>query len=92
MYVYIYTGRAHSYAHIHVRTYRQAGYLPPPRSIWWTDAPTPSRGRPTRFTKFCPSLDSAQHFFSTDAGAAAEDGIATARLDFEGRERERDEA
>lgn len=28
----------------------------PARSIWWTDAPTPSTGRPTRFTKFRPSL------------------------------------
>lgn len=30
--------------------YRQPGV--PSRSIWWTDAPTPSTGRPTRFTKF----------------------------------------
>lgn len=32
--------------------YRQLGV--PPRSIWWTDAPTPSTGRPTRFRKFPP--------------------------------------
>jgi len=83
-YIYIfslsYTHTGRSYAHIHAHTYRQAGYLPPPRSIWWTDAPTPSRGRPTRFTKFRPSLDSAQYFFFNRRGTAAEDDIATARF------------
>lgn len=62
MCVYVYV-HIHIYEHTYIHTYRQAEYLPPPRSIWWTDAPTPSRGRPTRFTKFRPSLDSARLFF-----------------------------
>jgi len=82
IYIYIYThmrarARIHTHRHAHTHThtpgtrvYRQAEYPPPRRSIWWTDAPTPSRGRPTRFTKFRPSLDSGGLFFSADVGPA----------------------
>lgn len=47
---------------VRVTVYRQPPGMPP-RSIWWTDAPTPSTGRPTRFTKFPPTT-SSPNFFS----------------------------
>lgn len=47
---------------VRVAVYRQPPGVPP-RSIWWTDAPTPSTGRPTRFTKFPPTT-SSPNFFS----------------------------
>lgn len=47
MYMYYMCACTHSRACTYRHMYKQAEYLPPPRSIWWTDAPTPSRGKPT---------------------------------------------